>query len=215
MAHSALSNAKFITTAVKETGYPIIKGDTGELLPEIAVAGRSNVGKSSLLNHLFHAKNLVKTSATPGKTQAINFFSVQEGIVFADLPGYGYAEVPPSVRKQWGPMVQKYLKNRNQLQLILFLFDIRRLPNAEDQEFLEWTAFHEKSVILVLTKVDKVTQNEKAANTKKILQKFGAENLHYVHYSVVKNQGQRELIRFINEALETSDDETGDPVCPS
>ena len=109
--------ARFIKTAIWPKDYPTLKDDGGRLLPEIAVAGRSNVGKSSLLNHLFGSKGLVKTSSTPGKTQAINFFVVDEQLTFVDLPGYGYAEVPPSVRKQWGPMVEKYLKERQEIKL--------------------------------------------------------------------------------------------------
>lgn len=211
MKGSSFQNAKFITTAMKSKDYPALKAVSGILMPEIAVAGRSNVGKSSLLNHLFHSKDLVKTSSTPGKTQAINFFTVDGEVAFADLPGYGYAQVPITVRKQWGPMVQEYLQNRQQLNLILFLFDIRRIPNEEDLEFLEWTAHHQKSVILVLTKIDKVTRNEKVANTKKILKAFDTENLHYVHYSVVKNQGNRELMQMLREALNPPQDEPDDP----
>lgn len=194
---SRFQNAKFITTAVHSKDYPTLKTSSGKLMPEIAVAGRSNVGKSSLLNHLFHTKNLVKTSSTPGKTQAINFFTVDGEMAFADLPGYGYAEVPVSVRKQWGPMVQEYLQKREELDLILFLLDIRRTPNDEDLQFLEWVAHYNKAAILVLTKVDKVTQNEKSSNTQKILSAFNMDNLHHVHYSVVKNQGHRELIKLI------------------
>src|SRR5262245_55930539 len=133
-------NAKFIKTAVKAKDYPVLRDLSGNILPEIAVAGRSNVGKSSLLNHLFHSPNLVKTSSTPGKTQALNFFTVNDELTFVDLPGYGYAKVPQSIRKEWGPMVQEYLQKREMLKLILFLFDIRRLPNEEDIEFLEWAA---------------------------------------------------------------------------
>jgi GTP-binding protein len=193
--------AVFHKTAVKAKDYPVLKQDSGEIMREIAVAGRSNVGKSSLLNHLFRSKGLVKTSSTPGKTQALNFFIVDKEIVFVDLPGYGYAQVPLSLRKQWGPLIQDYLQNRNSLDLILFLFDIRRLPGAEDLEFLEWVAAQEKAVILVLTKVDKVTQNEKNAYTKRILDAFNTENLQYVHYSVTKNIGYKELVKKINEAL--------------
>jgi GTP-binding protein len=211
MKGSSFQNAKFITTAVRAKDYPPLKTMSGTLMPEIAVAGRSNVGKSSLLNHLFHSRDLVKTSSTPGKTQAINFFTVNNELAFADLPGYGYAEVPIAVRKQWGPMVQEYLQNREQLQLILFLFDIRRTPNAEDREFLEWAAHRQKSVILVLTKIDKVTRNEKAANTKRILTAFDTENLHHVHYSVVKNQGNRELMQMLREALGAGPEEPDDP----
>lgn len=200
MKGSFFQNAKFRTTAVQAKDYPLLRAQSGNPMPEIAVAGRSNVGKSSLLNHFFHSKDLVKTSSKPGKTQAINFFTANDEIAFADLPGYGYAEVPIAVRKRWGPMVQEYLQNREQLQLILFLFDIRRVPNDEDREFLEWAAYHNKSMVLVLTKTDKVTQGEKARNTKMILEAFECKNLPYVHYSVVKNQGYKELIKIIRDA---------------
>lgn len=194
-------DAKFITTAVSLAKCPILKDDRGNLLPEIAVAGRSNVGKSSLLNDLFNAKGLVKTSSTPGKTQHLNFFTLNSKLVFVDLPGYGYAKVPPSVRKKWGPMIQDYLENRESLELILFLFDIRRIPNDEDKEFMEWIAKADKAAILILTKADKVTRNELAANTKKILEAFACENLHHLHYSVNKRVGRDELIKMINDVF--------------
>lgn len=202
MVSHPFKNPRFVTTAMALKGYPVLRDLSGELLPEIAVAGRSNVGKSSLLNHLFRSRGLVKTSSTPGKTQALNFFVVDDRMGFVDLPGYGYAKVPESVRKQWGPMVQGYLKNRPTLKLILFLFDIRRLPNEEDCQFLEWAAHAEKAVILVLTKVDKVKAQEKKEQTKKILEAFDTENLHYVHYSVPKNVGGKELTQMILDALE-------------
>lgn len=170
-------------------------------MPEIAVAGRSNVGKSSLLNHLFQHKSLVKTSSVPGKTQMINFFTLNESLAFVDLPGYGYAKVPVNLRKKWGPMVREYLEKRPQLKLILFLFDIRRMPNEEDTEFLDWAAYYGKAVILVLTKVDKVTLNERNLNTRKILAAFNCMNLHHIHYSTTKNVGRKELIAMICDAL--------------
>lgn len=191
----------FVKTAVSLTQCPNLKDDRGDFLPEIAVAGRSNVGKSSLLNDLFKAKGLVKTSATPGKTQHLNFFSVNKQLVLVDLPGYGFAKVPDSVRKKWGPMIQNYLENREQLELILFLFDIRRIPNEEDKEFIEWIAKANKAVILILTKVDKVSRNELAANTKKILDEFACENLHFLHYSSLKRVGREDLIKMINDAF--------------
>jgi GTP-binding protein len=194
-------NAKFIVTAVAPKHYPTLKAPSGALLPEIAVAGRSNVGKSSLLNHLLQQNGLVKTSSTPGKTQALNFFNVNEQLVFVDLPGYGFAKVPESVRKQWGPMIKVYLEKRQQLNLILFLFDVRRMPADDDKEFLEWIAASNKAVILVLTKTDKLTKNELNTNTKKILEAFNTENLHHIHYSVLKNVGRRELIWAISDAL--------------
>jgi GTP-binding protein len=111
-----IKNPIFLTSAVKPKDYPLLKDSSGRPIPEIAVAGRSNVGKSSLLNHLFQSKGLVKTSSTPGKTQMLNFFGVDDGqLVFVDLPGYGYAQVPLQVRKKWGPMVQDYLSRRETL----------------------------------------------------------------------------------------------------
>ena len=199
-------NAKFATSAANTKGYPKLVDKKGHLLPEIAVAGRSNVGKSSLLNHLFQTKGLVKTSATPGKTQLINFFTVDDKLAFVDLPGYGYAAVPLPLKQKWGPMIQDYLTQREQLKLILFLFDIRRIPNQDDLQLLEWIIHANKAVILVFTKVDKVTRNEKVANTKQILEAFGV-GLQYVCTSALKNQGRGELAGMIQEALQEEEGE--------
>jgi GTP-binding protein len=194
-------NPQFIKSAIQPKGYPRLQMASGEEIPEIAVLGRSNVGKSSLLNHLFQSKNLVKTSSIPGKTQMLNFFTLNEALAFVDLPGYGYAKVPLSVRKRWGPMIQTYFDTRSALKLILFLFDIRRLPTDEDKDLMEWIAQYEKATILVLTKVDKVSRNEKTGNTRKILEAFNCVNLHYIHYSTTKNLGRKELIAMLIDAL--------------
>lgn len=196
-----MKHAKFIKTAIFPKDYPIIRNASGQILPEVAVAGRSNVGKSSLLNHLFHTKHLVKTSSTPGKTQALNFFNLDDQLAFADLPGYGYAQVSQAVKKQWGPMVKSYLEKRETLKLILFLLDIRRIPNEDDLQLLDWIAHEEKAMILVLTKVDKVNKNECKINTAKILDALGASNIHYVYYSVTKNKGRKELMGMMKEAI--------------
>lgn len=195
-----MSKARFIKTALLPKDYPVIRNAKGQILTEVAVAGRSNVGKSSLLNHLFQTKHLVKTSCTPGKTQALNFFVFEDRLAFADLPGYGYAQVSQGVRKQWGPMVQTYLEKRETLQLVLFLMDIRRIPNQDDLQFLDWVIHHQKAMILVLTKVDKVNRNERKMNTEKILEALGAGNIHYVFYSTTKNLGRRELLAMIADA---------------
>ncbi len=197
--------AKFIKSAVKSKDYPDLYTEDGKVMIEVAVAGRSNVGKSSLLNDLFGTRRLVKTSSTPGKTQIINFFTLDEQIGFVDLPGYGYAKVPLTVRKQWGPMVEAYFKNRPSLKLLLLLFDIRRVPNQDDLHMVEWAHYFDLPLILVFTKVDKVKQNEKAANTKKILKAFNVDNLHYVHYSVTKKIGRENLIKKISDELEGYD----------
>jgi len=194
-------NACFIKSATKPGGYPEYRDSEGSLLPEVAVAGRSNVGKSSLLNHLFRRRKLAKISTTPGKTRCLNFFVVDDRMLFADLPGYGWAKVSKEIRKQWGPMVQTYLQERTSLQLILLLLDIRRLPNDDDKRLVEWIIAYEKAMILVLTKTDKVSSNVQSANTKKILQSLGLENVHYVHYSTKKDLGRSQLIAMINDAL--------------
>lgn len=201
-----MQKAQFIKTAVLPKDYPLIRNESGRILPEVAVAGRSNVGKSSLLNDLFGTNQFVKTSSTPGKTQAINFFTF-ENIAFADLPGYGYAKVSRSVKKGWGSMIQTYLSDRKELKLILFLLDIRRIPSDEDLQFLDWVVHHEKAMIAVMTKVDKVTLNERNRNMNKILEGLRASNIHCVYYSVTKNQGRKELMAMISEALKDESSE--------
>lgn len=206
MDDKQLQRVTFIKSACQSDDYPILRGDSGGLLPEVAVAGRSNVGKSTLLNHLFRHKKLVKASSTPGKTQMLNFFSVDDTLLFADLPGYGYAKVPLKVRKSWGPMVQSYLEQRESLRVILFLFDIRRMPNDDDHRFLDWVIRNEKAMILILTKVDKVNQKTKRDNTRKILEAFDTENIHHIHYSATKNVGRKELMILLNEAIKDETD---------
>lgn len=200
-------NPVFVKTALKACQYPRLFCENGTPMPEIAVAGRSNVGKSSLINHLFRHGKMARVSSTPGKTQALNFFTIDESLAFTDLPGYGFAKVPNTVRKSWGPMIQSYLEERATLKVVLFLFDIRRLPNDDDKQLLEWIAHNHKSMILVLTKADKVSKNQRQANRQKILQSFEADNIVSTFYSVTKNMGRQELIRLINEALESEQEE--------
>lgn len=195
MGRIRFSNACFVKSAAGKSGWPPSR------LPEIAFAGRSNVGKSTLLNHLVRSRSIAKTSSTPGKTQLLNFFSIDDGLSLVDLPGYGFAKVPRKVKTGWGGMVQSYLAERENLKVILMLLDIRRTPNEEDRQLLDWIAHNERAVILVLTKVDKVSKNQRAAQTSRILQAFPYEGLHYVHYSATKNVGRQELIRMIEEAL--------------
>lgn len=193
--------AHFLTTALQPEHYPKMRYPSGKPLAEIAVAGRSNVGKSTLLNDLFHSKKLVKTSSTPGKTQAINFFAIDEALVFVDLPGYGYAKVPPAVKKQWGPMVQTYLKESTSLELILFLLDLRRLPNEEDLQFLEWASWTETPIVIVFSKADKILASQRDKQSQEILELLPFENLTYLHHSSKTHQGTSELQRLIGDIV--------------
>lgn len=206
MKSFSFENPKFIKTAMKKEDYPKLLDQRGKKMPEIAVVGRSNVGKSSLMNYLFKRKNLVKTSATPGKTQAINFFTIDEELAVVDLPGYGYAKVAKSTKEGWGQMIDEYLLTRPELRLVLFLFDIRREPTEEDRHLVTWLAEKGIMVILVITKVDKVSKNECGINTTKILNSFNFEDLHHIHTSATNRIGRRELIALINEALRSTDD---------
>jgi len=128
--------------------------------PQIAFAGRSNVGKSSVINALLHRKNLVKTSATPGKTQLINFFVINDSFYFVDLPGYGYARAPSAVTDAWAPMIEGYLKGSPQLAAIAVLFDSRRTPDERDAVLIEWLRQYNIPAIYALTKTDKLNRQE-------------------------------------------------------
>lgn len=138
------------------------------VLPEIAFAGRSNVGKSSLINAITQRKNLARTSATPGCTQFINFFQVNKQISFVDLPGYGFAKVPVAIRKNWKPMVETYLKERKSLRLVILILDIRRDPSEEEFAFLHWLRLYNISVLVVLTKIDKISRSQAAVRRRRI-----------------------------------------------
>lgn len=136
--------------------------------PEIAFAGRSNVGKSSLINVLVNRKKMARTSATPGRTQAINFFRVGERLYLVDLPGYGFARVPLSIKKEWGRMVENYLRTRTNLKAVVIILDIRREPNQDDVGLLDWLDKYEIKSIIVLTKRDKVSRIQSVERAKKI-----------------------------------------------
>lgn len=191
----------FVKTALVPSHYPDMGRTAEGSMPEIAVIGRSNVGKSSLLNYLFARRGLVKTSATPGKTQALNFFLVDESLLITDLPGYGYAQVPLEVRLGWGKRIQTYLETREALKGFLFLLDIRREPNKDDRAFIEWAKHEGKPMIVALTKVDKLSASERKKQTAVILKAFGEEIPPYVQTSTTEKIGRDLLIKEINHLL--------------
>ena len=145
-----IHSAYFITSAVTPGQFP------QHPLPEIAFTGRSNVGKSSLLNVLVHKKNLARTSNTPGRTQLINFFNIEETICFVDLPGYGYAKVPETIKQRWRPMIESYLQQRDNLKSVVLILDARHRPTEQDRMMRDWLLSYQIAIIAVATKIDKI-----------------------------------------------------------
>jgi len=182
-----IRSAEFITSAAKPSQYP--EGT----LPEIAFAGRSNVGKSSLINTLVNRKNLVKTSATPGKTRLVNFFSVNGRFVFVDLPGYGYAKVSKQERARWKPMVESYLTGRANLKGVILLQDIRRDPGAEEQDLIDFLHHANLPVLLVFTKADKLSGNRRSARIAQIEKRFSLTRDEFLLFSAKTRQGKDRL----------------------
>ena len=187
-------SAEFTKSAFNESHW------TTDGLPEIAFLGRSNVGKSSLLNSLLNRKGLARTSNTPGRTQSINFFLINESFYFVDLPGYGYAKVSKSMRADWGKMAEEYLAERSELALSIHLVDSRHKPTALDRDLHEWLVFHGKNHIVVATKADKLSTN----NLKKSLQEIEKDlpESRIVAYSSVTGRGKDELWNEIANSLE-------------
>ena len=179
-----IKSAEFVTSAVKTTQYP------SEALPEIAFAGRSNVGKSSLINTLVNRKHLVKTSSTPGRTQLINFFDINKNLTFVDLPGYGYAKVPVAVQKKWGPMIETYLSTRQTLKGVVIIMDIRRLPREEEQNLIHWLAHYSIASILVLTKTDKLSKTKLIKQQAAIVQALSVAKEDVILFSAKTRRGK-------------------------
>ena len=183
-----VTNTEFITGAVSMKQYP------KESCPEFAFVGRSNVGKSSLIRSLLNRKKLVRISATPGKTREINFFRINEKLIFSDLPGYGFARVTPNLQKQWKKMIEEYLVHREPLIAVVFIVDIRRKPTELDLTLKEWLEDMGKNYILVITKTDKVSASERSKQTKIIKTAFTGHNtLSTINYSSKSHLGRKEL----------------------
>jgi GTP-binding protein len=178
-----VKQAEFVKSAVKPDQYP------EETMPEIAFAGRSNVGKSSLINALVNRRSLVKTSGRPGCTQLINFFTVNRELSVVDLPGYGYARVAKTVRSQWGPMVRTYLENRKNLRVLFMLIDIRRAPEKEELELADWLTAREIPFRIVMTKADKLSKNQRRKSLAVISRAMGRDPESIVAFSATTRLG--------------------------
>lgn len=162
-------------------------------LPEVAVVGRSNVGKSSLLNRLFHRKKFARVSNTPGRTREVNFFAVNDTFVLVDLPGYGFARVAQSQREAWRPLIESYLRDNPRLKGILMLLDSRREVGIEDREMLELLEELGLPMILVLTKIDKFSTSRAAAQVEQLTRAVGLSDDQVIPFSAVTSAGRDEI----------------------
>lgn len=188
-----IKSAVFVKSATSPEHYP--QGG----LPEIAFMGRSNVGKSSLINSLLGVRGLARTSSTPGRTQLINFFLINEAFYFVDLPGYGYARVPSEIKKQWGPMVEKYLATRPELVLSIAITDSRHEPTPLDLMMREWLVKRGRPFIIVATKADKLSGNRLRVSLNRASEVLGTNEI--IPYSAVTRRGADRIWKEITRAL--------------
>jgi len=189
-----VSSAEFVKSAFNK-GHWI-----SDHLPEIAFLGRSNVGKSSLINSLLQRKGLARTSNTPGRTQSINYFLINENLYFVDLPGYGYAKVSKSMRRDWGEMAEEYLSESNQLRLCVQLVDARHKPTTLDMQLNEWLVYNEKPYIIVATKADKLSSNQLQKSLAQINNELSGAKV--IAYSSQTGKGRDALWNEIIAAVE-------------
>ncbi len=190
-----IRSAKFICSAVTLGQYP------PDDLPEVAFAGRSNVGKSSLINKILNRKKLVRTSKTPGRTQLLNFFEINELWRFVDLPGYGYAKVPAEVQKRWRPMVESYLTTRVNLRGMVWLLDIRREVSKEDLQLWDWLRTKQVTVIIVATKADKLSKNKRNKQAASIAKSLGRKAQELIQFSATSGEGKDEIWQALRQLL--------------
>lgn len=195
-----IKSVEFVKSAVKHDQYPDYD------LPEIAFAGRSNVGKSSLINTLIQRKGLVKTSSKPGCTQLINFFLMNEELSLVDLPGYGYAKVSKKIRAQWRPMVEQYLEYRRNLLGLLLLIDIRRDPGKEEFEMVEWLELNEMPYLVILTKADKLSKNNQKKRLLSICSQLDREENGVILFSSKTRKGREKILNEIQNLIEWYND---------
>lgn len=195
-----IKNSEFITSAVSPNQYP-----TDDRI-EIAFVGRSNAGKSSLINTITNRRKLAKTSSTPGKTRLINFFLINDEFYFVDLPGYGFAKVSKKEQEKWGHMMEKYLIDRVQLKRIALLVDSRHKPTKDDVLMYQWIKHYGYEVVIVATKSDKLKRSEYQKNKKVILETLNpAEEDKFIFFSSLSKEGKEELLDVITNGVITEE----------
>lgn len=194
---------RILSMVIKKVSLETVCGITSKLpdntCPEVAFAGKSNVGKSSLINVLMNRKSLARTSAQPGKTQTINYYNINDALYLVDLPGYGFARVSGSVKEQWGKMVERYLKRSRQLKAVFLLVDIRHAPSENDRMMYEWICANGYQPILIATKLDKIKKSQLAKQRQLILSTLGAEReTVLIPFSAQTRQGREEIYQILD-----------------
>lgn len=196
---------------IKNVELETVCGVTSRLpdnkLPEVAFAGKSNVGKSSLINALMMRKSLARTSAQPGKTQTINFYNINKEIYLVDLPGYGYAKASEKERETWGQMIERYLNTSEKLRAVFLLVDIRHAPSANDKQMFEWMAYVGYDPIVIATKLDKIKRSQIDKQIKIIRQGLGADKeTIIVPFSAETKQGRDIIWDFMDQVIENEEE---------
>ncbi|WP_145948589.1 ribosome biogenesis GTP-binding protein YihA/YsxC [Paenibacillus sp. Y412MC10] len=195
-----VTNAEFIISAVGPDQYPV------DALPEIALAGRSNVGKSSLINRMINRKNLARTSSTPGKTQHMNYYRINEALYFVDFPGYGYAKVSKTQRAAWGKMIEKYMLERQTLKLVLMVVDLRHPPTKDDVMMYDWLQHYDIPICVVATKADKIPKSRWQKHVKQMKESLLLRSHDlFVMFSSELGVGKEELWAVIQSFVESCD----------
>ena len=197
---------------IKEVNLETVCGVTSKLpentLPEVAFAGKSNVGKSSLINGLVNRKALARTSSQPGKTQTINFYNVNKELYFVDLPGYGYANVSLKVKEQWGKMIERYLHESQVLKAVFLLIDIRHEPSANDVNMYQWILANGYEPIIIATKADKIKRSQLQKQLKLIREGLGLEKSDVmIPFSAETKQGREEIWEYLEGADQPGENE--------
>ncbi len=192
---------------IKNVSLDIVCGVTSALpdtdMPEVAFAGKSNVGKSSLINALMNRKSLARTSSQPGKTQTINFYNVNDELYFVDLPGYGFAKVSEAERAKWGKMIENYLQKSKQLKTVFLLIDIRHEPGANDKQMYDWIVYQGYRPVIIATKLDKINRSQKDKQVKLIRTTLGMKKEDVIiPFSAETKQGREEIYAYIDSLMD-------------
>ncbi|MED4530899.1 ribosome biogenesis GTP-binding protein YihA/YsxC [Metabacillus fastidiosus] len=191
-----VTSSDIVISAVRPAQYPDVD------LPEIALAGRSNVGKSSFINKMINRKNLARTSSKPGKTQTLNFYIINEILHFVDVPGYGFAKVSKTEREAWGKMIETYLKNREQLRAVILLIDVRHPPTKDDVTMYDFLKHYDLPTIVIATKADKIPKGKWPKHLKVVKETLNMEKEdHLILFSSETGQGKEEAWNIIQHFI--------------